>query len=53
MIARAQQGRYSQFEVQRGLPINQLLHHFTQTGDAWRLNAAVRHDGRLQNLESP
>jgi chemotaxis protein methyltransferase CheR len=52
MIARAQQGRYSQFEVQRGLPIQQLLQHFTQTGDAWLLNDAVKAmvDFRTLNL---
>jgi chemotaxis protein methyltransferase CheR len=55
MIGRAQQGRYSQFEVQRGLPINHLLNHFTQTGDAWQINDGIRAmvDFKTLNLLDP
>jgi chemotaxis protein methyltransferase CheR len=55
MIDRAQQGRYSQFEVQRGLPIQYLLTHFTQTGDAWQLNDGIRAmvDFKTLNLLDP
>jgi chemotaxis protein methyltransferase CheR len=37
MIARAQSGDYSQFDVQRGLPVRDLLDYFTQTGDRWQI----------------
>jgi chemotaxis protein methyltransferase CheR len=33
---------FSQFEVQRGLPIQMLVKHFKQTGEFWQLNADIR-----------
>lgn len=39
---------YSQFEVQRGLPVRQLVRHFTQDGDKWRLKPDVREMVRFQ-----
>ena len=41
-LARAQEGLYSQFEVQRGLPIQHLVKHFTKEGANWRLNPELR-----------
>ncbi len=38
MVARAQAGIYSQFEIQRGLPTRFLLKHFVQDGLTWRIN---------------
>jgi chemotaxis protein methyltransferase CheR len=41
-LARAKDALYSQFEVQRGLTIQQLLRYFTQVGDMWQLKESVR-----------
>jgi chemotaxis protein methyltransferase CheR len=42
IIAKARTGAYSQFEVQRGLPIQMLLKHFTQQGDKWQVSNELR-----------
>jgi chemotaxis protein methyltransferase CheR len=42
MIARAEEGLYSQFEVQRGLPIRRLVRNFTQEGSNWRISENLR-----------
>ena len=47
-LAQASQGLYSQFEIQRGLPIGRLLRHFTKEQPnpgqpaAWRIEPALR-----------
>jgi chemotaxis protein methyltransferase CheR len=34
-VAQARSGRYSQFEIQRGMPVMMMLKHFTQEGEEW------------------
>ena len=41
-VQRAQEGVYTQFEVQRGLPMTHLVKYFRKDGLNWRLNDAIR-----------
>lgn len=52
VLDRAKAGLYSQFEVQRGLPIQLLLKYFTQVGDQWQVAPQIRAmvDFRYLNL---
>ena len=42
VLEKAKTGIYSQFEVQRGLPIQLLVKYFSQVGEAWQIAPEVR-----------
>jgi len=50
VLEKARQGLYSQFEVQRGLPIQLLIKHFTQVGELWQIEPDIRAMVRYQQL---
>ena len=42
VLEKAKAGVYSQFEVQRGLPIQLLIKYFSQVGDTWQIAPELR-----------
>jgi chemotaxis protein methyltransferase CheR len=54
-VDRARNGSYSQFEVQRGLGINQMIKWFEECADGWRAIESLRKPVRFQvhNLLEP
>ncbi|ARJ66771.1 chemotaxis protein CheR [Magnetospirillum sp. ME-1] len=49
MLEKAKAGLYSQFEVQRGLPIQLLVKYFKKTAEMWQIDPAIR--GMVQYRE--
>jgi chemotaxis protein methyltransferase CheR len=41
-LVRAREGVYSQFEVQRGLPVQMLMRYFRKDDTSWRITDAIR-----------
>jgi chemotaxis protein methyltransferase CheR len=50
VLEKARQGIYSQFEVQRGLPIQLLVKYFSQIGDMWQIAPEIRGMVKFQQL---
>ena len=50
MVQRAREGRYSQLEVNRGLPATHLVRHFERDGAGWRVNPQLRSMARFTEL---
>jgi chemotaxis protein methyltransferase CheR len=55
VLARAIQGRYSQLEINRGLPASLLVKYFQQEGNEWQIKSEVRRmvEFRELNLTEP
>jgi len=49
-LEKAQSGLYTQFEVQRGLPIRLLVKHFEKIEDSWRLSPRIRQRVRWRRI---
>jgi len=41
-VARARRGQYSQFEIQRGLPVRTMLRWFRQDGEDWIVDPVIK-----------
>jgi chemotaxis protein methyltransferase CheR len=50
VLEKARAGLYTQFEVQRGLPIMLLIKHFTQIGELWQIAPDIRAMVRFRQL---
>jgi chemotaxis protein methyltransferase CheR len=55
MVRRTTAGRYSQLEINRGLPAARLVRHFTRVGAEWQVNQPLRRlvEVRQLNLATP
>jgi chemotaxis protein methyltransferase CheR len=49
-LEKAQSGLYTQFEIQRGLPIKLLVRHFEKQGEMWRLHPRLASSVRFKRI---
>ncbi|MDC7683201.1 protein-glutamate O-methyltransferase CheR [Asticcacaulis sp. BYS171W] len=49
-LEKAQSGLYTQFEVQRGLPIQMMVKYFEKVDEMWRLSPKIRQAIRFRKL---
>lgn len=49
-LEKAQSGLYTQFEVQRGLPIRSLVRHFEKVDEMWLISPQIRQSIRWRRL---
>jgi chemotaxis protein methyltransferase CheR len=50
LLDKARAGLYTQFEVQRGLPIRKLIAYFEKAGDLWRISDRLRAGVRFESF---
>lgn len=48
VLEKARAGVYTQFEVQRGLPIQRLVKHFDQVGESWKIKPHISQKVRFE-----
>jgi chemotaxis protein methyltransferase CheR len=48
VVELARKGCYSQFQIQRGLGVTQMLRWFDETGEGWQAKDALRHKVRFE-----
>ena len=55
VVNRARAGRFTRFEVQRGLPVRTMLRWFREDGEEWVVDPGLRRDVRFQvhDLRNP
>lgn len=49
-LARAKKGEFSQFEIQRGLPIQMVMKYFKQEGSVWKIHDKIRNMVKFENF---